>query len=161
MSILARTPRVVVFDFNGTLFDDLHVAYGSVQEIFRTYGLSCPTLEQYREEISADYMKFYYNHGLSTKTTSAELNIIRNKFYKTSGESAQIRPDVKNTLYFLSALKVRVAIVSAESSTNLYRQLMRSGNLQRSFDFIKAEAWGDKGKEKALLQLVEIFGKES
>lgn len=158
MKQLIHPPQVVVFDFNGTLFDDLHVAYGSVQEIFRTYTITCPTLEQYREEISADYMEFYFNHGFPRTTTGDELNAIRNRFYRTSGGSAQIRPDVKKTLYFLSALKVRVAIVSAESSTNLYRQLMRGGNLQKSFDFIKAEAWGEKGKEKAFVQIMEIFG---
>src|SRR3989344_3132600 len=160
MKRLIRQPRVVVFDFNGTLFDDLHVAYGSMQEIFKTYAMPCPTLEQYREEISADYMEFYFNHGIPKTTTPDKLNAIRNRFYKTSGENARIRLDVKKTLYFLSALKIRVAIVSAESSTNLYRQLMLCGNLQRSFDFIKAEAWGENGKEKAFAQVVEIFDNE-
>ncbi len=160
MTQLTHPPRVAVFDFNGTLFDDLHVAYGSVQEIFRTYSISYPTLEQYREEIKADYMEFYYNHGFSRTTTGDELNVIRNRFYKINGGKAKIRPDVGKTLNDLSALNIRMAIVSAELSTNLYRQLIHWGNLQRSFDFIKAEAWGDKGKEKALLQVVEVFGED-
>jgi len=158
MALLLRQPRVVIFDFNGTLFDDLHVAYGSVQEIFRTYTIPCPTLEEYREETSADYMEFYYNHGFPRTTIGDDLNAIRNRFYKTNSESAQIRPDVGRTLYGLRVCGVRMAIVSAESSINLYRQLMRNGDFQRDFDFIKAEAWGDKGKEKALLQAIEIFG---
>lgn len=158
MTSLMRLPRVVIFDFNGTLFDDLHVAYGSVQEIFKTYGISCPTLEEYREEISADYMEFYCSHGLPRITSPDEINAIRNRFYKTNSESAQIRPDVGQTLYELRVCSVRVAIVSAESSINLYRQLIRCGNFQKDFDFIKAEAWGDKGKEKAFLQAIEIFG---
>lgn len=152
-----RPPRVVVFDFNGTLFDDLHVAYGSVQEIFRTYSIPCPALEQYREEISANYMEFYYNHGFPRTTTGDELNLIRNEFYKTNGGSAKMRPDVRKTIDHLSFLHIHTAIVSAEVSVNLYRQLIRWGNLQRSFDFIKAEAWGDKGKEKALVRVVEVF----
>lgn len=162
MSSFLQLPptKAVIFDFNGTLFNDLHVAYGSVQEIFKTYGIPCPTLQQYREEISADYMEFYYNHGFPRTTTSDELNAIRNVFYRTNGRNARIRIDVWKTIYYLSDLNIRVAIVSAETLTNLYRQLIRSGNLQRSFDFIKAEAWGDKGKEKALLQVAEVFGIE-
>ena len=158
---LTRPPRVVIFDFNGTLFDDLHVAYGSVQEIFRTYGIPCPTLDQYREEIAANYMEFYYNHGFPRTTTGDELNKIRSEFYRTNSGSAQIRRDVAETLYGLSALHIRLAIISAEISVTLSRQLIRWGNLQRSFDFIKAEAWGDKGKEKAFLQAAEIFGENS
>ena len=161
MQQLTRPPRVVVFDFNGTLFDALHVAYGSVQEIFRVYGIPCPTLEQYREEIGASYMEFYYNHGFPRTTTGDELNVIRNKFYKTNGGSAQIRPDVIRTIDDLSSQQqICLAIVSAETSTNLYKQLIRCSNLQRSFDFIKAEAWGSQGKEKALLQVSEVFGTE-
>jgi len=161
MAELTLSPRVVVFDFNGTLFDDHHVAYGSVQEISKIYGIPCPTLEQYREEISADYMEFYYNHGLPRTITPVELNTIRNKFYKTNGESAQIRSDVWTTLHHLAYFKIYTAIVSAETETNLFRQLIRANNLQRSFDFIKAESWGHRGKEEALLRVAEIFGEES
>ena len=160
MAELAHSPRVVVFDFNGTLFDDFEVAYRSVQEIFKTYGVPCPTSEQYRKEISADYMDFYYKHGISRTRTDDELNVIRNRFYKTNGGNAKIRPDVWITLCQLSFFKIRTAIVSAESETNLYRQLICSGNLQRSFDLIKAESWGIQGKEKALLRVAEIFGEE-
>lgn len=158
MAQLTCPPRVVAFDFNGTLSDDLYVAYGSVQEIFRAYDIPCPTLEQYREEISADFMEFYYNHGFPRTTTGDELNVIRNRFYKVNGGSAQIRPDVRKILYSLSILNIRTAIVSAETSVNLYKQLIRFGNLQRSFDFIKAEAWGNNGKENAFRQAMEIFG---
>lgn len=156
-SLLKSAIKAVVFDFNGTLFNDLHVAYGSVWEIFRTYGIPCPTLEQYREEITANYMEFYYDYGIPRTATDDDLNAIRNKFYKTNGGNASIRLDVEKTLLRLAILDIDVAIVSAESSINLYRQLTRAGNLQRFFDFIKPEAWGEKGKEQALLQIAEIF----
>ena len=160
MAVLTHSPRVVVFDFNGTLFDDFEVAYGSVQEIFKTYSMPCPTSEQYREEISADYMEFYYKHGIPRMTIDDELNVIRNRFYKTNGGNAKIRPDVWITLCQLTFFQIRTAIVSAESETNLYRQLICGGNLQRSFDLIKAESWGFRGKEEALLRVAEIFGEE-
>src|SRR3990167_5272117 len=128
MNSLIHPPLVAIFDFSGTLFDDLHIAYGSVQEIFRTYGLSCPTLEQYREEVSADYMKFYYNYGVPRTATGDELTEIRNKFYRANDESAKIRPDVGKTLNHLAFLRIPTVIVSAESVTNLYRQLIRWGN---------------------------------
>lgn len=160
MSSFIQLPpiKAVVFDFNGTLFDDLRVAYGSVQEIFRTYGVPCPTIDQYRQEISADYMKFYYDYGIPVTKIDDDVNAIRNRYYQNNGGSAQVRQDVKKTLVGLSSLDIRLAIVSAESSVNLYRQLIRAGDIQRFFDFIKPDAWGAKGKEQALLQAAEIFG---
>ncbi len=160
MTLLISQPKVTVLDFNGTPFDDLHVAFGSVQEIFRTYNIPCPTLEQYREEITANYMEFYYGHGFPRTTTGDELNVIRNRFYKINDGSAKIRSDTRKTLAHLSFLRIHTAIVSAESLTNLYRQLIRHGDLQRNFDFIRAEAWGEKGKEKALLQAAEVFDED-
>ncbi|HEY4474356.1 MAG TPA: HAD hydrolase-like protein [Candidatus Paceibacterota bacterium] len=158
MASLKCQPKVAVLDFSGTLFDDLSVAYGSAQEIFRGYGLPCPTLEECREEITANYMEFYYNHGFPRTTTASDLNSIRNRFYKINDGKAKIRSDVRKTLAHLAFFRIRTAIVSAESLTNLYRQLIRHGDLQRHFDFIRAEAWGEKGKEKALLDVAEVFG---
>lgn len=160
MASLRSQPKVVVLDFNGTSFDDLHVAFGSVQEIFRTYNIPCPTLEQYREEITANYMEFYYSHGFLRTTTGDELNKIRNRFYKINDGSAKIRSDTRKTLAHLAFYHIRMAIVSAESLTNLYRQLIRHGDLQKNFDFIRAEAWGENGKEKALLQVAEVFDED-
>src|SRR3989338_3909894 len=92
---LTWPPKVVVFDFSGTLLDDLYVAaYGNVKEIFGTYGLPCPTLEQFREEITAGFSEFYYHHGFSRSTTPDELNAIRTKFYKEHRDSLKMRPDV-------------------------------------------------------------------
>lgn len=151
-------PKVIVFDFNGTLLDDLHVAYGSVREIFRTYGISCPTLEQYREEISADFMELYYRYGFPRTTTADDLNVIRKKFYQANEGAAQIRADAPATLDWLFVHGFRTAIVSAETMTTLHKYLVQSG-LQRKFDFVRAEAWGSKeAKVNAFLQTVQVFG---
>jgi len=149
-------PRVVIFDFNGTLIDDLHIAYGSVQKIFSVYHLSCPTIDQFREEISADFMEFYYGHGFPRTTTVEELNTIRKSFYETSGHNAKIRMDVPATLRWLFSAGLHTAIVSAERSATLYKYLVQGG-LQKWFDCILPEAWGKGTKQKYLLSVAEIF----
>ena len=57
--------KLVIFDNNGTLENDLDLAFGSVVEIFNRYSLKSPSLEQYRNEISARFMDFYYRHGFN------------------------------------------------------------------------------------------------
>lgn len=154
---LVHLPRVVIFDFNGTLLDDLGVAYGSVQEIFNTYDMSCPTIQQFREEITADFMEFYYRHGFPKTTTADELNAIRRKFYRANGDKAQIRADVRATLNWLLAVGLYASIVSAEVTTTLHKYLLRDG-LNRKFDFIRPEAWGSTdAKPKALAQAIDVF----
>jgi len=146
--------KTIIFDLNGTLIDDLHISYGSVKEIFRVYGKPCPTFEQYREEVSADFMKFYYRYKLPITATKDDLNAIRGKFYKSHEIGARLRPGAHRTLEWLNKF-FYVAIVSAEITTNLYRILIENG-IQKNFDFIKPEAGANKSK--ALLQASEIFG---
>jgi len=162
MALLKKLPKVVVFDFNGTLMDDLYVAHGSVQEIFRTYDIPCPTLEQFREEITADFMEFYFQHGFLRPTESElkglvdHLQMIRRSFYRDNEGNARIRPDVSRTVIWLLAMGFYVAIVSAERRTTLHRYLVKEG-LQRQFDCVISGAWGNGAKEKALLEVGEIF----
>lgn len=158
-----RSPRVVVFDFNGVLLNDLCVAYGSVQEIFKTYDIPCPTLEQFREEITAEFMEFYFQHGFSRPTAKDELEklrddlqTIRRIFYRANEGNACIRSDVSNMVRWLLARNFYVAIVSAERRTTLHKYLVKDG-LQRQFDCIISGAWGDGAKEKALIDAAEIF----
>ena len=56
--------NTAVLDWNGTLLNDLPLVYRSVCQIFATYGLPAPTLEQYRTEMSQEWMKFYLNYGI-------------------------------------------------------------------------------------------------
>jgi len=163
MTLLKKLPKVVVFDFNGTLLDDLHVAYGSVQELFKTYSIPCPTLEQFREEISSDFMEFYFRHGFLRPTTKNELEMlvtglqtIRRSFYRVNEDHARIRVDAPRTISRLLVKGFYVAIVSAEKGATLYRYLVKSG-LQRQFDCIMSGAWGYGAKKNALLEIGEIF----
>ena len=86
--------KAVIFDYNGTLLDDLPVAYGSIREIFRRYNLPCPTPEQYRLEIGTNFMEFYYNHGFPRTTTAKELNVVRMEYYLDHFHEAKLRPEV-------------------------------------------------------------------
>ncbi|PIR41765.1 MAG: hypothetical protein COV30_01865 [Candidatus Yanofskybacteria bacterium CG10_big_fil_rev_8_21_14_0_10_37_15] len=160
--MLKRKPKVFVSDFNGTLFDDLLVSFNSVREIFRIYDRPCPSMQEYREEATADYMKFYVNHGIPENTTREDLNKIRKDYYRIHSKNARMRPDIKNFIFWLNSSywrnnKIHTAIVSAESSVILFKELHRHDGMQKMFDFIKPEASGLKGKEKALLQVTEIF----
>lgn len=143
--------KAVFFDNNGTIFDDLDVAFGSVVKIFETYNLRPPTKDQYRQEISADFMKFYCNHGFfsysseqENRTLAGALNRIREAYYLEHGHKACFRPDVARTIFELKKMDIKTAIVSAEKESMLFRQLDRFG-FNGVFDPIFADV---KDKQK-------------
>jgi len=152
--------EAVIFDWNGTLYDDLErLAYGSVVKIFETYNISPPTLDEYRQEITASFMKFYYKYGFlgnfsgqGSDGDAKALNVIRKKYYTDNGDKGNIRPDAVQTVFNLRSMGIKVGIVSAEIESSLFEKL-NSSDLHRLFDsqFIKTQVWGDKGP--ALLEM--------
>ena len=154
--------RAVIFDYNGTLLDDLSVAYGSVVEIFRVYNIRPPTLDQYRQEITADFIKFYYRHGFSDQpgnplyANAADLNVIRKAYYKQHGHLADFRPDAEGVFQELVSRNIRLAIVSAEISSVLLERLEFTGLAKYFNGNMKGSVWGDKAP--ALFETAQRLG---
>ncbi len=158
-----RKVEAVIFDWNGTLYDDLErLAYGSVVKIFETYNIPTPTLDEYRQEISAKFMNFYYKHGFANNFSdqgpdgdAKALNIIRKKYYTDNGDKGNIRPDAFYTVLCLRRAGINVGIVSVEIESTLFEKL-HSSMLGRLFDsqFIRTQVWGDKGPA-----LLEVCGR--
>lgn len=126
--------RLVIFDNNGTIYDDLDVAYGSATEIFKTYSIPSPTKDQYRSGMTANFMKFYHDHGFPNCSSgdeenklASDLNRIRASYYKEHGDRAVFRPDVAKTIFELKTMGIQTAIVSAETDLLLSRELHRFG----------------------------------
>lgn len=157
--------KAVLFDWNGTLLDDLGLlAYGSVVKIFESHDIPSPTLEQYRQEIAAKFMDFYYRHGFvpnfsgqGPEGDAKALNKIRKQYYLDHDHKVKIRPDAVRTVLNLRVMKIKVGIVSAEIESSLLTKLS-SSDLHNLIDnrFIRAEAWGDK--TAALLDVCQRLG---
>lgn len=148
--------RAIIFDHNGTLLDDLPVAYGSIREIFRRYNLPCPTPEQYRLEIGTNFMEFYYNHGFPRTTTAKELNVVRMEYYLDHFHEAKLRPEVETVLSALSLLEIKFAIVSADVDSLVIKKL-EEVDMKSFFNVIRA---GVRDKRTALLEVCKELGVE-
>ena len=137
--------RLVVFDNNGTALDDLHVAYGSVCEIFRSFGLEPPSQGTYRREITADFMQFYWRHGIAPTITGDELNVIRKRYYMDHMREAQYRRDFRTFIRFLKGEDVHRGMCSAEQHAVLIDFLVGE-NLHHYFppQSIVGSAWPKK-----------------
>ncbi len=143
--------RLCLFDFNGTLFDDLSVVYGSVAKIFRRYGLKPPTLDEYRDEITADFMKFYYNHGIPAGVTAKDLNAIRKEYLEAHWSEPRIHIGAERSLILCKRMGMKTAIVSAEMQ-NVLEKRLQDLKMIPCLDLIVGSAYK---KQEALLSVLD------
>jgi len=64
----------VIFDWSGTLSDDMFSCYTATMEVFRVYSIAEISFETFRDEIEYPYMKFYRKFCL--KITKEEADIV-------------------------------------------------------------------------------------
>lgn len=141
----SRPKRLFVFDNNGTALDDLHVAFGSVEAIFSVLGIRSPNKNQYRNEIGANYMKFYWDHRVPSDITGEQLNVIRKLYYKMRQDTVCYRSDFEPLLHHCVAAGVLRGMCSAEIPDVLQGFLERA-KLTKYFstDLIRGGAWPSK-----------------
>ncbi|MBI5420716.1 MAG: HAD family hydrolase [Parcubacteria group bacterium] len=134
-------PRLLVCDWNGTLLNDLWLAYVSTKAIFEAYGVPAPTLLQYQNEIESDFSKFYIQHGI-TQFDFDFNNRMRRKIFEENWDKVELHDPVmaKHILVRVKQLGLRLAIVSAEIPDVLARRMAQFG-LEDVFDCVVGGAW--------------------
>jgi len=148
--------QLCLFDYNGTLQDDLHYIYEcGPQRIFGRFGLPCPSIDEYRNQVSADFMKsFYWPHGIPADVTAEELNAIMKQAMKERGEPAKLFDDALTTVQAAADLGCLCVLVSAYDSAKLNEAVRRHG-FEPYFRLVVGDA-RDKAKEFG--ELMRKFG---
>lgn len=129
MTSETRLPRrLIIHDWNGCLIDDAEHRYlYGVCAIFEEYGIQAPTREQYKGEITSDWIKFYYKHGIPRSEYGVEhdkqaLDTIMNDHLSR----APIPPLFPETRGFLDTLAMqqhcKQVLVSALNTHEFHRQ---------------------------------------
>ncbi|MDE2001329.1 MAG: HAD family hydrolase [Patescibacteria group bacterium] len=154
MRKLLQRPLLAIFDWNGTLLNDLPVVYGSVVEIFKRHRLPAPSLETYRAEITTDFMKFYHAHGIPTAATAQQLNAIRKEYLTLHAAEARLHDNAQNLILLCRALGMQTAIVSGEMEEVLEKRLNDFG-LTPFIDRVFGSAYD---KENKLIEALDHFG---
>jgi len=149
-------PHLVIFDWNGTVQDDLHHIYEcGVQRIFREFGVPCPTVEQFRDEVSADFMNsFYWPHGIPKTATADDLNVIMKAGYDEKGTPPALFPDAVHVIRSLGRLGYLLAVSSAYARGKLDAAIERAG-LQQAF--LRADS-DVRDKKESFTSLIDLAG---
>jgi len=126
--------QLVAFDNNGTVFNDLRITYLGSVKVFEAFNLLPPTLEQYRNTVGGDFMKFYHNYGIPVpanedekKKLSADIGDVFWSHIKENIWRSSFRPDVAATISELQRRGIRTAMISAMNESELLEELDHYG----------------------------------
>ena len=118
--------KLAVLDWNGTLLNDFHLWVKWTKYIFERYELPEPDIEECRDEIGTDYMKFYREHGINE--TKENLNRIREEFLRPLRKTANLQVGALAMLELCRSMGMKIAVVSAEDK-NTFDEWIRRLNL--------------------------------
>ncbi|MFA6603926.1 MAG: HAD family hydrolase [Patescibacteria group bacterium] len=124
-----RKFEIGLIDWNGTLQNDLgHIYECGVQRIFRHFKLPCPSLDDYRNEVTADFMtSFYWPRGIPAEISAADLNAIMSEGFKAKGVPAGVFADALGTMRKLRRRGYPLVLVSGYDSRKLAEAVARHG----------------------------------
>lgn len=127
--------QLVIWDWNGTIIDDINTALLSVNDILLKRGMPTINLQQYYSYMDAPIIKFYENLFDLSKV---DFNIIAKEFsngYDKHLPQNPIKEDTLNTLKFLQNKSIKQVIVSA-SHTDKIKGLVKKYNIDTYFNLI-------------------------
>jgi len=115
--------KLAIFDWNGTLFDDLGVLHRMIDVVFTHYNIPIPPLEVYRGFVNPSILDFYYAHGLPQKITRKEIGPIHEAVIENYRSLADLRPGARELLDYCFKHGMQRTLVSGEQEKRLKRRL--------------------------------------
>lgn len=113
----------VIWDWNGTLLDDVEVARAAMNTVLRTRDLAeIPDDEAYRRVFGFPIRAFYARLGVDDAEFVAAADEYLARFAASVG-TASLHPDARTTLAAVEALDVEQVLISATPEDTLERQL--------------------------------------
>jgi phosphoglycolate phosphatase len=118
----------VVWDWNGTLLDDVDHAVDVMNEILAAHGLEALTVERYRHLFEFPVRKYYDRLGFDT--SDATFEVVARRFidsYVLGVKQCRIRPEAPVLLAALAERGVSCSILSASEESALEDQVAHFG----------------------------------
>lgn len=119
----------VIWDFNGTLLDDVAAGISSVNTLLRERGLPViESAERYRELFRFPIIEYYRSLGFDFDAEPYE--VLAPKWvalYLQNVKEAELFYDVRSTLEFIRSLKLKQLVLSATEINMLTAQLEELG----------------------------------
>ncbi len=157
----------VMWDFNGTIFDDARAGIDSVNKMLRERGLDeIPSTERYREIFDFPIEEYYRGLGFDFDSEPYEyLAPIWVDLYNSNAEKAGLCQNVKETMETVKKMGIEQSVLSACEIGMLERYLKKLGireylaevmgldNIHARSKLALAYAWREKHKDAKVIMI--------
>lgn len=117
--------KFVLFDWNGTLLDDMPFFWDAVLATFHEFAVEAPTMKQYFRELESDYYTIYTSRGITA--SREELNEVFKPAYLELVENAVLHSSVPETLETLSDLNISIGLITMQEEELALPMLVAHG----------------------------------
>ena len=135
---MSQLPELVVFDWNGTILNDVAASAAAMQKILDKLGDNrTATIELYRQHCSVPIRKTYESLGYSHLSNSEiiEINAEWQKAYKNVEHKQILQDGIQSTINWLEDNRIPKVILSNHMKPSIEKNLSR---LNLNFDNILA-----------------------
>ncbi len=153
-----KKPSIVIWDWNGTIFDDLQISLDAVNYILENRALPPIGREEYYEYLDTPIIKFYQRalgrEDVPFEDISREFNVFYRENIHRAGLTAGVLPIIKE----LHEMKVPQVIISA-SHISYIEEKLRELSMEMYFDkIIAAEDYAAGSKLERAEKYMESSG---
>ena len=126
----------IIWDWNGTLLDDLELSIKAVNILLKERDLPILTLDRYKDIFGFPVINYYEKAGFDFSKEPFEIPARQYVKLYASGESdLKLFPDVIDTLSFFKDNNYRQIVLSAMKEDNL-RKMISNAGISHFFDGI-------------------------
>ncbi len=151
----------VIWDFNGTILDDLQLCRKIINELLQRYQLPTLSTRKYRAIFGFPIAAYYDKTGI---TAHAPFSVLAEEFTAKYNERiAELKcfPDVRKAIVALNKMGIRQVVISAARQQDLRRQmkdlrlaeyfsdLLGSDNIYAAGKAGLAKAWAKANKARS------------
>jgi HAD superfamily hydrolase (TIGR01549 family) len=117
--------EAILFDFSGTILDDLYAVYMGFVDLCEKHNKNPPTFSQFRKEFKLPYSEFLVEKGFADVQNAIR---VWKAGYSDYEDSISLFPDVKPALEMLRELdNMKLGVISQTPEDLLERSLERFG----------------------------------
>lgn len=128
--------KTIIWDWNGTLLDDLELSLGATNSMLQDRKLPILSVERYKEIFKFPVVDYYKEAGFDFENEPFEIPARQYMDLYHAGEhTTQLFPDVVETLTYLKDNSYRQIVLSAMEDGNL-KKMIRNAGISDFFDGI-------------------------
>lgn len=140
--------RNILFDWSGTLANDLPPVLKATNGIFRHFGRRELTLDEFRRDFRLPFAGFYAEH--IPEATDEGLEILYERFFSGLHVEVELLPGAREFLAFCQATGRRIFLLSTIKKTHFAEQARRLGVLD-AFEHAYVEVMDKREKIREIL----------